>query len=371
MKSKKAFTLIELLVVIAIIGVLATISVIALSNARAKSRDAKRTGDAKQIQTALELFFNDNNRYPTAEEFALGSIFSTSTYGTSTYMQIIPSAPTPADGSCDLNQNAVYYQQTENGNSYTLSLCLGNTTGVLTAGPKCLTPAGIIDVDCSFVPFVCGNQLTVAAIAGHTCNTGAPDYDKCTYDTIQIGTQCWTKQNMNIGAMISATGDQSNNTTLEKYCYDDNTANCVTDGGLYQYREAVQYVEVSGTKGICPTGWHIPSHDEYTTLERAICTSGSCATDFPYDNTTEGWTGTNEGNKLKIGGGSGFEAVFAGLHIAGGSFFNRNNAAYFRTSSPHSGPIDAWSRGIYSSFTTIHRGVNDKNNAVSIRCIKD
>jgi len=66
MNSKKAFTLIELLVVIAIIGILATVSIISLSNARAKSRDAKRVGDMKQIQTALELFFNDKNRYPTA-----------------------------------------------------------------------------------------------------------------------------------------------------------------------------------------------------------------------------------------------------------------------------------------------------------------
>ncbi|OIO06909.1 hypothetical protein AUJ35_03135 [Candidatus Falkowbacteria bacterium CG1_02_41_21] len=68
MNSKKAFTLIELLVVIAIIGILATVSIISLSNARAKSRDAKRAGDMKQVQTALELFFNDNNRYPTATE---------------------------------------------------------------------------------------------------------------------------------------------------------------------------------------------------------------------------------------------------------------------------------------------------------------
>ncbi len=149
MKQKKAFTLIELLVVIAIIGVIATISIIALQNARAKSRDAKRVGDAKQIQTALELFFNDNNRYPTAEEFALGSIFSTSSGATSTYMQIIPSAPTPADGSCTSGENTIYYQQTDDGNSYTISFCLGNTTGTLTSGPKCLTPAGIVDVDCS------------------------------------------------------------------------------------------------------------------------------------------------------------------------------------------------------------------------------
>ncbi len=84
--NKKAFTLIELLVVIAIIGILATISVITLSNARSKSRDAKRAGDIKQVQTALELFFNDQNRYPTAEEWATGQIFSTTTDSTSTYM---------------------------------------------------------------------------------------------------------------------------------------------------------------------------------------------------------------------------------------------------------------------------------------------
>ena len=65
MKNKKGFTLIELLVVIAIIGLLATLSVVALNNARQKSRDAKRVSDIKQIQTALELYFVDNNGYPT------------------------------------------------------------------------------------------------------------------------------------------------------------------------------------------------------------------------------------------------------------------------------------------------------------------
>ena len=77
--NKKAFTLIELLVVIAIIGILATISIVSLSNARAKSRDAKRAGDMKQVQTALELFFNDKGRYPSASEWDANQIFSTST----------------------------------------------------------------------------------------------------------------------------------------------------------------------------------------------------------------------------------------------------------------------------------------------------
>jgi len=109
MKPKKAFTLIELLVVIAIIGLLATVSVIALNNARAKGRDAKRVADVKQIQTALELFFNDKGRYPTAAEFSLGSIYSTSTLGTSTYMAIIPNPPNPVDGNCNSAINSYKY----------------------------------------------------------------------------------------------------------------------------------------------------------------------------------------------------------------------------------------------------------------------
>ena len=59
---QKGFTLIELLVVIAIIGLLSTLAVVALNSARAKARDAKRVADIKQVQTALELFFNDEDR---------------------------------------------------------------------------------------------------------------------------------------------------------------------------------------------------------------------------------------------------------------------------------------------------------------------
>jgi general secretion pathway protein G len=64
MKIRKGFTLIELLVVIAIIGILSTLAVVALQNARLKSRDAKRVSDIKQVQTAMELYFAENNSYP-------------------------------------------------------------------------------------------------------------------------------------------------------------------------------------------------------------------------------------------------------------------------------------------------------------------
>lgn len=68
--NARGFTLIELLVVIAIIGMLASIILASLNTARTKSRDARRIADLKEIQTALELSYNDNNQYPTALDTA-------------------------------------------------------------------------------------------------------------------------------------------------------------------------------------------------------------------------------------------------------------------------------------------------------------
>ena len=62
----KGFTLIELLVVVAIMGLLAALAVVALNNARARARDARRVSDVKQFQTALELYYLDQNEYPDA-----------------------------------------------------------------------------------------------------------------------------------------------------------------------------------------------------------------------------------------------------------------------------------------------------------------
>jgi len=128
-QRKKAFTLVELLVVIAIIGLLATISVIALSQAREKSRDAKRVADIKQIQTALELFFNDMGRYPSASEWSSGSLYSTTTGVTTTYMASIPEAP--ISGNCN---NTYTYAPNSTGDNYTINFCLEEATGDLDSG---------------------------------------------------------------------------------------------------------------------------------------------------------------------------------------------------------------------------------------------
>lgn len=150
-KHQKGFTLIELLVVIAIIGLLASVVLLALNSARAKSRDAKRLADIHQLQTALELFYNDAGGYPPAASSApgpSGTILFTS------YSQTTPTAPLPPDGTCTALQNT--YTYTPSGTaytgtggastvypSYTYTFCLGAATGSLAAGPHTASPAGI------------------------------------------------------------------------------------------------------------------------------------------------------------------------------------------------------------------------------------
>ncbi len=142
MKKQKGFTLVELLVVIAIIGLLSTLAVVSLNNARLKSRDAKRVSDIKQIQTAMELFFNDCGRYPSAlATTANDGCPSGTTFGT--FMALIPAPPSPNDGtSC--GQLASYtFANSTGGTTYTLNFCLGGATGSLPAGLRTATPSGI------------------------------------------------------------------------------------------------------------------------------------------------------------------------------------------------------------------------------------
>jgi len=193
-----------------------------------------------------------------------------------------------------------------------------------------------------------GSTIGVPATPVFACGTDTVlDADSNVYNTLQIGTQCWMKQNMRVGTRVNIATAQSNNATIEKWCYNDIDSNCTSnnpnypDGGLYQWNEAMQYSTTAGARGICPLGWHIPTHDEYTTLERAVCTSGTCATDFPYDTITTGFRGTTEGTKLKANGTSGFEANLAGYGF-GGFFYSRASNGVFWSSS-ESG-ANAWSR---------------------------
>ena len=154
--NKKGFTLIELLVVIAIIGLLSTLAVVALGNARVKARDAKRMSDLKQIQTALELFYTDQNAYPAGTNVVLGP---SKTGGTATgnYACLDSTAPYwHAANACsnaymgsvpgDPNDTGVliytYNSSGTSTNNYTVTATLEGTVNGLHDGVV-LSPSGI------------------------------------------------------------------------------------------------------------------------------------------------------------------------------------------------------------------------------------
>jgi len=128
MKTEKGFTLIELLVVISIIGVLAGLASFNFQQARERSRDVQRKSDMKQIQTALEVYKNDQRiqAYPDSDTWQDDLVDGE-------YMKAVPSDPREqrADGSW------VEYSYTlDVGDSleYTLITCLENDSDVAKDG---------------------------------------------------------------------------------------------------------------------------------------------------------------------------------------------------------------------------------------------
>ena len=146
MKNNKGFTLIELLVVIVIIGILATLATVALSSARGKARDARRVSDVKQIQTALELYYNDAGGYPTNGGFPTSTDKLTAgsplVYSGTTYMAKVPFNAAPyADPGC--GDISTYAYNSTSATTYTITYCLGGKTGSIEKGTGTATPSGI------------------------------------------------------------------------------------------------------------------------------------------------------------------------------------------------------------------------------------
>jgi len=94
------------------------------------------------------------------------------------------------------------------------------------------------------------------------------DIDGNTYNTLQIGTQCWMRDNLKVskyrnGNPIATGLDNSawSNTTFGAYAiYGNYTANEGLYGKLYNW------FAVADNRGLCPTGWHVPTNAEWTTL---------------------------------------------------------------------------------------------------------
>ncbi len=188
------------------------------------------------------------------------------------------------------------------------------------------------------------------------------DADGNLYNTVQIGNQCWMSENLNVGTMVSGATEQADNAVVERYCYDNDSNICATDGGLYQWDEMMQYTTTEGAQGICPNGWHLPSDTEWKTLEITLGMTQEVA-------NSAHWRGTDQGTQLKAGGTSGFQALLAGYRYTTGTFTVHGSETIFWTST--AGLSGAWYRYLRSSREDVDRSTLGVVAGFSVRCVKD
>ncbi len=204
-------------------------------------------------------------------------------------------------------------------------------------------------------------QLTFSQVP--CIGTPTVSYINKVYNTVQIGTQCWLKENLNIGTIIKGSSLQYNNGVLEKYCYDDDPTYCDKYGGLYTWDEAMKYTP-SGSKvqGICPSGWRLPTLDDFKILQSYVKHDAGALKD----------TILPQGS-VKATNSSGFTALLAGSRgniRSNGSYFSHIAIYAFYWSSIEFDALYAPVMELDYINNDINLYNNGKAAAFSVRCIK-
>lgn len=191
------------------------------------------------------------------------------------------------------------------------------------------------------------------------CGASKVNYGGKDYNTVLIGNQCWLKENLDVGTMIPVGTDQSNNSVIEKYCFNNAQDSCAKYGGLYLWNETMQYSTTEGAMGICPEGWHIPTLAEFNAFYTAV---------------------GGDGNAIKaVGQGSGdgagtdtfgFSALLGGIREYNRTFTEFNIHTHFWSSTGGSGQAHQIYLWPNDNRIVFHFG-NITVLGFSVRCIKD
>jgi uncharacterized protein (TIGR02145 family) len=189
------------------------------------------------------------------------------------------------------------------------------------------------------------------------------DIDGNIYLVTVIGTQTWMAENLKVKTLTDNTSvpyisDDAQWSALSTPAYSSVNGNSVTYGLLYNWF-TVQ------TGKLCPTGWHIPSTEEWDSLAENL--GGEKLAGGKLKETGTGhWTAPNAGATNE----SGFNARPGGFRNKSGSYYYLNNFGYFWTSDEFDSD-NAWFRNLAYSTTNLNSGKALKSQGQSVRCIKE
>jgi len=220
-------------------------------------------------------------------------------------------------------------------------------------------------------------------------------YEGETYATVVIGSQTWFKRNLNYAAPGSKCGDGNN-------LSDTNTETCDIYGRLYKWATAIALPDSCGYRGIscssqinekhrgiCPSGWHIPSDADWSALRTAVGGGGGWGwggVAGKYLKATSGWN--NDGNGEDKYGFTALPGGFGGYNGSGSLVFGDVGNWGFWWSSEKSGVY--WNMSYNSTDVSSGDGAKSGYNATymnknylavlyyarnenlfSVRCLKD
>ena len=236
------------------------------------------------------------------------------------------------------------------------------------------------------------------------------DHEGNVYNTIKIGNQCWTKENLRTTTspstgtyLIPAADVYSTYTGKQARWYNNDSATYapMNYGLLYNWNAAVDtfntaYGETSVNtnssnalsvtfnghrRGICPVGWHLPSDNEWQQLTNYMgsvpgyqCGGNSSSIAKALASTTE-WSSNsdacNVGNQQGSNNATGFSAIPAGAGLAA-SFILLGQVAYFGSSSQYTTPYKAYCYILSSEQSSVESNLGAlTDNGLSVRCLRN
>ncbi len=202
---------------------------------------------------------------------------------------------------------------------------------------------------------------------------GATDIDGNTYTSIIINGQEWMQQNLAVTKYRNGdpipTGLSNTtwqNTTNGAYAiYNNDAANNTLYGKLYNW------YAVNDTRGLCPSGWHVPSDGEWSTLINYLDPSANGGDTWPNVaggklKSTTGWNSPNEGATNE----SGFTGLPGGYRYTNGPYTNIGTNGYWWSSTEYDSNL-AGTRTLYYVNSVVLRDYDTKPSGFSVRCVRD
>ena len=281
--------------------------------------------------------------------------------------------------------------------------------GTTTGENPCVVMGCIVPIACNYNPNAnsndgscdflscqgCTDPLACNYEESNTLEDGSCEYESCApsleacgdpvsyqgydYATVLIGDQCWFAENLRsenyengdlIPSNLSVSEWQNTNSgavtvygegTATCYAYSPDGDACDQTWSLSEYGRLYNWYAVDDARGLCPSGWHVPSDGEWMVLTDHL---GSDAVAGGQMKTTYGWRDGGNGTNS-----SGFSGLPGGGRADDGNFYGAGHLGHWWSSSPNFS--FAWYRSLDDDYENVYRYDCWPRSGYSVRCVRD